>query len=96
VVLPVSVIRETVEIIQENMVALANTFGTLHYNSKTPQRVTTPADFAFGAYIGGLKYMLVKNAEKKILRKLYPDEWDEIDNIIIDYHDKIGELIFNK
>lgn len=89
----ITVLNQTFE---ANIKKLENTYGPLHVNSKTPQRVKTPEDFAFGVYLGGLKSQSVDYAEKSMSRKLTSEEWDEIDNIVIDYQDKIGELIFKK
>lgn len=93
-VLPYKIIDILIQSFEANIKALENTYGPLHKNSKTPQRVKTPEDFAFGVYIGALKSKAVRYAEESIFRKLTPDEWDEIDNIVIDYQDKMGELIF--
>ena len=92
--LPNRVIDIIIQTFDANIKALENTYGALHNNAKTPQRVKNPEDFAFGVYIGGLKSQAVSYAEESISRKLTPEEWDEIDNLIIDYQDKIGVLIF--
>lgn len=92
--LPVTISSQIIQTIERNIKVLENTYGKLHKNSKTPQRVITPEDFAFGVYIGGLKSTMVNYAEETLTRKLTAEEWDEIDQIIIDYQDKIGKLIF--
>ncbi len=93
-VLPVVIVERIIQTFKLNIKALENNYGQLHNNSKTPQRVKNSEDFAFGVYLGGLKKTIVDYAQESLSRKLTPKEWDEIDNIVIDYQDKLGDLIF--
>ena len=93
-ILPDTIINIIIQTFEANIKVLENTYGKLHNNSKTPQQVKNPKDFAFGVYIGGLKSKAVSYAEESISRRLTPEEWDEIDNIVIDYQDKMRDLIF--
>jgi len=76
------------------MEILNNTIPEIIRTSKIPHRVKNQDDFSFGLYLGGLKATIISFIETELGRSPTSDEWDEIDNIFIDYQDKIADLIF--
>lgn len=80
--------------LKDNIEKLKTVEGPLNVNAKTPQRVKNLEDFHFGVYIGSIKTRFMREIEDGIGGKMTNDEWDQIDNLIIDYQDEIGKLIF--
>lgn len=93
-VLPKTIIDYFESQLKANIEKLITIDVSLNVNAKTPQRVENIEDFHFGVYIGSIKTRFMREIEDGMLKKMTDEEWDQIDNLIIDYQDKIGKLIF--
>jgi len=94
VVIPKTIIDYFESQLKANIEKLKTIEGPLNVNAKTPQRVKNSEDFHFGVYIGSIKTRFMREIEDGVGKKMTDDEWDQIDNLIIDYQDEIGKLIF--
>lgn len=92
--LPDNIKSVLIQTMEENYKKLKTTKFSFDITSKTPQKITNQNDFVFGLYLGALKKTLINHCETKLQRNITDTEHDEIDHIIIDYQDKMGELIF--
>ena len=86
-VIPKTIIDYFESQLKDNIEKLKTGVGPLNINAKTPQRVKNLEDFHFGVYIGSIKTRFMREIEDGIGTKMTDDEWDQIDNLIIDYQD---------
>lgn len=91
--------REFVNIVENNIrdnLKLLS-IGKIRHNprtSKTPRNVTNKTDFHFGQYMGGMKKALHSAFEKMYGIPMSEDQWDEFNNIFIDYQDELAGFFY--